>query len=182
MCLRGSACIYQGEELGLGEADVAYEDIQDPYGIEFWPEFKGRDGCRTPMVWKQDNQNGGFTEGKPWLPVASEHLPQSVSAQEADEQALIHHYRRAIAFRHAHKALSIGEHDEVKADGDIVYFQRVHKSETILCIFNMSGSATNIAVPEGNWNPIGDALGSAVISQLGNVALDPWQVCLAIKA
>ncbi len=51
MCLRGSVCIYQGEELGLPEADVAFEDLQDPYGIEFWPEFKGRDGCRTPMVW-----------------------------------------------------------------------------------------------------------------------------------
>ncbi|MEP1933707.1 MAG: alpha-amylase family glycosyl hydrolase, partial [Roseibium sp.] len=45
VCLRGSACIYQGEELGLAEADVAFDDLQDPYGIEFWPEFKGRDGC-----------------------------------------------------------------------------------------------------------------------------------------
>ncbi len=52
MCLRGSVCLYQGEELGLPEADVAFEDLQDPYGIEFWPEFKGRDGCRTPMVWE----------------------------------------------------------------------------------------------------------------------------------
>jgi alpha-glucosidase len=51
MCLRGSVCLYQGEELGLPEADVAFDDLQDPYGIEFWPEFKGRDGCRTPMVW-----------------------------------------------------------------------------------------------------------------------------------
>ncbi|WP_266096800.1 alpha-amylase family glycosyl hydrolase, partial [Acinetobacter baumannii] len=48
--LRGSVCIYQGEELGLSEANLAFEDLQDPYGIRFWPEFKGRDGCRTPMV------------------------------------------------------------------------------------------------------------------------------------
>ena len=67
MCLRGSTCLYQGEELGLPEADIAFEDLQDPYGIEFWPEFKGRDGCRTPMVWQKDNANGGFTTGKPWL-------------------------------------------------------------------------------------------------------------------
>ena len=44
MSLRGSVCIYQGEELGLGEADLAYEDLRDPYGIRFWPEFRGRDG------------------------------------------------------------------------------------------------------------------------------------------
>ncbi len=48
---RGSVCIYQGEELGLTEADIAFADLQETYGIQFWPEFKGRDGCRTPMVW-----------------------------------------------------------------------------------------------------------------------------------
>ena len=37
--LRGSVCMYQGEELGLGEANVAFEDLQDPYGITFWPNF-----------------------------------------------------------------------------------------------------------------------------------------------
>ena len=46
LCLRGSVCLYQGEELGLPEADIGFDDLQDPYGIEFWPEFKGRDGCR----------------------------------------------------------------------------------------------------------------------------------------
>ena len=50
--LRGSICLYQGEELGLEEADIAFEDLRDPYGIRFWPAFKGRDGCRTPMVWE----------------------------------------------------------------------------------------------------------------------------------
>ena len=48
----------------LHEADVAFEDIQDPYGVEFWPEFKGRDGCRTPMVWENSNLNGGFSEAQ----------------------------------------------------------------------------------------------------------------------
>ena len=57
-----------GEELGLPEANVPFEDLQDPYGIEFWPEFKGRGGCRTPMVWKPSNQNGGFPcNEKTWL-------------------------------------------------------------------------------------------------------------------
>ena len=58
MSLRGSVCLYQGEELGLGEAELLFEDLRDPYGIRFWPEFKGRDGCRTPMVWNRDEKNG----------------------------------------------------------------------------------------------------------------------------
>ena len=49
--LRGSVCVFQGEELGLAEADVPFEALRDPYGIAFWPTFKGRDGCRTPMPW-----------------------------------------------------------------------------------------------------------------------------------
>jgi glycosidase len=38
--LRGSVCLYQGEELGLTEAYVAFEDLQDPYGIRFWPNSR----------------------------------------------------------------------------------------------------------------------------------------------
>ena len=51
LSMRGTVCIYQGEELGLTEADIPFEKLQDPYGIVFWPVFKGRDGCRTPMPW-----------------------------------------------------------------------------------------------------------------------------------
>ncbi|HWU86792.1 MAG TPA: alpha-amylase family glycosyl hydrolase, partial [Kofleriaceae bacterium] len=44
--LRGSVCLYQGEELGLTEAVVPRERMVDPWGIEFWPLFPGRDGSR----------------------------------------------------------------------------------------------------------------------------------------
>src|SRR5690606_15173367 len=70
--LRGSVCIYQGEELGLTEAEVPFESLQDPYGIAFWPNFKGRDGCRTPMPW-DDSDSAGFSAGKPWLPIPAAH-------------------------------------------------------------------------------------------------------------
>jgi alpha-glucosidase len=109
MCLRGSACIFQGEELGLSEAEVPFEALQDPYGIEFWPEFKGRDGCRTPMVWEPSNQNGGFSSNaKTWLPVPPEHLSHAAATAESDLGSLLHHYRRAIAFRKANTALGDG--------------------------------------------------------------------------
>ena len=181
MCLRGSVCLYQGEELGLPEADVAFEDLQDPYGIEFWPEFKGRDGCRTPMVWEPSNQNGAFTAGRPWLPVASEHLALSVAAQEDDPAALLHHYRRAIAFRQAHPALSVGAHDKVAATGDVVYFTRAHDGVQIFCAFNISDTPSDLDLPKGAWIPIGDDLGAAHVSADGRMHLGPWQVCLLTK-
>src|SRR5688572_17435904 len=91
--LRGSVCIFQGEELGLGEAEVPYESLRDPYGIAFWPAFKGRDGCRTPMPWDSNNR-GGFSSGVPWLPVPRQHLELSVAAQERDASSALQGFRR----------------------------------------------------------------------------------------
>ncbi|MEL6957734.1 MAG: alpha-amylase family glycosyl hydrolase [Pseudomonadota bacterium] len=182
MCLRGSACIYQGEELGLPEAEVAFEDLQDPYGIQFWPKFKGRDGCRTPMVWEPSNLHGGFSEAATtWLPVSHEHMHMSVADQEADPGALVHHYRRAIAFRHAHPALAKGEHDGVKASGDVVYFTRTHGEETLFCAFNMSDTPSEFEIPQGQWHAIGSELGGAHISATGGLNLGPWQPFIAAK-
>ena len=62
LSLRGSVCLFQGEELGLTEAYVPFEELQDPYGKRFWPKFRGRDGCRTPMPWLSDNMYAGFSD------------------------------------------------------------------------------------------------------------------------
>lgn len=182
MCLRGSACIYQGEELGLREADVPFEDLQDPYGIEFWPEFKGRDGCRTPMVWTDSNQNGGFsTAGRTWLPVPSEHLHSSVKASEADPAALIHHYRKAISFRHAHRALMRGTMEEISVKGNVLQFLRREGNEIVFCAFNLNDEPAYVKLPKGKWTQIGQELNCAQAGPDGSVNLGPWQPCLALK-
>ncbi|TMM54158.1 alpha-amylase family glycosyl hydrolase [Sulfitobacter sabulilitoris] len=181
MCLPGTACLYQGEELGLPEADVAFEDIQDPYGVEFWPEYKGRDGCRTPMVWEGEDYNGGFTDGHPWLPVSHDHLNRSVSMQEAEPGAILHHYRRAIAFRRAHPALRKGDHDGVFAYGDVLHFTRTHQGETLFCAFNLSDTPSVHGLPAGRWDTIGQDIGCANPSPDGRLHLGPWQACIAIK-
>ena len=181
MCLRGSVCLYQGEELGLPEADVAFEDLQDPYGIQFWPEFKGRDGARTPMVWTASNQNAGFSTGKPWLPISPVHQAQSVAAQEAEPGSVLHHYRAAIAFRHAHKVLITGDNCGVLASGDVLRLVRSSPEATIYVAINLGEGQARITLPEGDWTAIGTELGSVAIRK-GFALLGPWQVCLALKA
>ncbi len=181
MCLRGSVCLYQGEELGLPEADLLFEDLQDPYGIQFWPEFKGRDGCRTPMVWTRDNQNAGFSQGNPWLPVAREHLSLAVSSQERAPDAILHHYRRAIAFRHAHRALMRGEMRDLHVSGDTLTFIREEAGEIMFCAFNLSHDPTSLYLPEGHWVTVGQELNSSGPGEDGVVHLGPWQPCLVLK-
>ncbi len=94
LSMRGSVCLYQGEELGLDEAELQFEQLVDPCGIRFWPEFKGRDGCRTPMPRHDQDQHGGFSREQPWLP-PDRHLPLSVAAQEPEPDSMLNIYRRS---------------------------------------------------------------------------------------
>ncbi|MEZ5779714.1 MAG: alpha glucosidase [Paracoccaceae bacterium] len=181
MALRGSACIYQGEELGLPEAELTFEDLQDPYGIEFWPEFQGRDGCRTPMVWDRDNRNGGFSTGKPWLPVPAEHLARAVSELAPDPAGLPAHYRHSIQLRHAHPALAQGEQRGMTAEGDVLRFFRVRGDEEIFAAINLSDRAASVAGPGQGWRNIAGAIGGAGMAGDGSVRLEPWQCCLLLK-
>ena len=154
LTLRGSVCIYQGEELALTEADLAYQDLQDPYGIQFWPEFKGRDGCRTPMVWDSQVAQGGFSTVKPWLPVPVEHILRAVSVQQGDEHSVLEQYRRFLAFRKQHPAFAKGEIAFSEPQGDVLIYTRTYAGETILCVFNMSPVETLATLPDGNWQAL----------------------------
>jgi alpha-glucosidase len=182
MCLRGSVCLYQGEELGLPEAQLRFEDLRDPYGIRFWPEFKGRDGARTPMVWAHDTLNAGFSNAQPWLPINSEHLGMAVDAQESAPEALLHHYRRAISFRHAHPLLRQGTLDHLQVDGNVVSFQRILDGATMFCAFNLGQEPARMKVPEGTeWLRIAGELNSTGPGEDGVVHFGPWQPCLLLK-
>ncbi len=181
MCMRGSACLFQGEELGLAEADVAFDDLQDPYGIEFWPEFKGRDGCRTPMVWETQSENAGFGSSKPWLPVSAEQASMAVDRQEADPDAILHHYRGVIAFRHAHLALMTGEQKDMAAIGDLLTFTRMNSGEELFCAFNLGDGELSAELPAGAWTNSAPEIEGAVAPNGGQLTLGPWQYCIAVK-
>lgn len=145
--LRGSICLYQGEELGLTEADVAFEDLQDPYGIRFWPKFKGRDGCRTPMVWDNAALHAGFSTAKPWLPVSADQAALAVNTQEIKPGSMLHHYRAFLNFRRAHPALVKGEIAFLLGDDQFLAFTRTYGNEKMLCVFNFTNQAQTMKLP-----------------------------------
>jgi alpha-glucosidase len=148
--LRGSICLYQGEELGMPEAELSFEDLRDPYGIRFWPAFKGRDGCRTPMVWEKGKKQAGFSTGKPWLPVPVEHQSLAVDAQEKDAASVLAHYRATLAFRKQHEALLDGEMHFVATNDDVLAFVRTHGQERLLFVFNLRRGPQELTVPNGH--------------------------------
>ncbi|MEC4089341.1 MULTISPECIES: alpha-glucosidase family protein [Pseudoalteromonas] len=144
--LRGSVCMYQGEELGLGEADVAFEDLQDPYGITFWPNFKGRDGCRTPMPWHTEQQHAGFSEGKPWLPVSPAHQSQAVSQQTDTDDSILARYQAFMAWRSTMPELQVGDIEFIDSPEPILAFYRHYQGKTMLCAFNLSEQPAQLAL------------------------------------
>lgn len=147
MSLRGSVCLYQGDELGLTESDVPYDKIQDPYGLPFWPAFKGRDGCRTPMVWR-DTENGDFSEcGEPWLPVEPAHLSMAVSRQINDDQSTLSFARSFIEWRKQHRALISGDFELFPDTGDILCWSRKDTNTEILVAFNLTSEAQRCRSP-----------------------------------
>lgn len=142
--LRGSICVYQGEELGLGEADVAFDDLQDPYGITFWPTFKGRDGCRTPMPWRNNGEFAGFSTQTPWLPLCQEHAAYSVEQQLAEPNSTLQLFSHFIAWRKTMPTLLFGNIEFIDTPEPILAFYRRYQSERTLCVFNLSAQAQSL--------------------------------------
>ncbi len=149
MALRGTVCIYQGEELGLTEGAISFEQIQDPYGKTFWPEFKGRDGCRTPMAWEVNAPNAGFSSAnRTWLPVDPAHVALAAHKGGSDNpETLIDDYRRFIGLRHTHEALRSGSIRILDSAGDVLAFERQCATETVLCVFNFGATPASFALP-----------------------------------
>jgi alpha-glucosidase len=136
-CLRGTIFIYQGEELGLTQSEVAFEDLQDPFGKAHWPRDKGRDGCRTPLPWVADAPAAGFTTGKPWLPCDPAHRALAIDRQQADPGSTLALTRRMLALRRAHPALRLGRFDTLHADDTLLVFERRHERDAVLAAFNL---------------------------------------------
>jgi len=145
LSLRGSVCIYQGEELGLPEAELDYSELTDPPGLRFWPHNKGRDGCRTPMPWT-DAEFGGFSVTKPWLPMKSPHRVLNVDKQEADRESLLHFYRAILAYRKAHPALSKGEIAFPEVEAPLFAAVRWTEDDALVCVLNLSPNAVNVRI------------------------------------
>ncbi len=148
--LRGSVCVFQGEELGLTEAELPFHLLQDPYGIAFWPNFKGRDGCRTPMPWN-DAEHGAFTSGTPWLPVPEAHRERNVAAQEHEAGSPLQRFRQFLRWRRAQPALTQGQVRMRPVQGGVVSFDREADGQHLVCYFNTANEASEVPhdLPDG---------------------------------
>ena len=148
LSFEGSICLYQGEELGQTETDILFEELTDPPGFAFWPDYKGRDGCRTPMVWDASPQ-GGFTTGTPWLPVKPPQLARNAAAQQGVPGSVLETYRTLLAFRRARRELRAGKTTFLPAPEPVLAFRRETETGALACVFNLSPAPQTLSFSGG---------------------------------
>jgi alpha-glucosidase len=174
--LRGSVCVYQGEELGLSEAELALGDLRDPFGIAYYPEFRGRDGSRTPMPWRADADHAGFTTGAPWLPVPADHRAASVAAQEKNARSPLHAWRDLTAWRAAHPALQEGDLTLLDLPAPLLGFTRACAAESLVLVFNPSVHAARVSLANHPGAAMLDDAGFAALRDGDVILLPPYGV------
>lgn len=147
LCLRGTIFLYQGEELGLPQARVPFERLQDPEGIAFWPDNLGRDGCRTPMPWQAGADHAGFSAAEPWLPVDPRHHGLAVDQQQKASDSMMHITAAMIRFRQQSDVLRRGDLTFVKTEAPLLVFDRQLDGAGLRCVFNMGDTERQLSVP-----------------------------------
>jgi alpha-glucosidase len=149
LSLKGTPCLYQGDELALPEADLPYEVLQDPVGLIFWPEVKGRDGCRTPMPWDANDTNAGFSTGKPWLPVPDEHASAAVMQQQQNPVSVLNFSCDLIAWRKTIPQLNRGDIAFYDAPEPVLALRRdLAGLPSVMVIVNLGEQAVSFTLPD----------------------------------
>ena len=146
LSLPGSICLFQGEELGQTETQLQYSELTDPQGINYWPADKGRDGCRTPMVWDNTENNAGFSKAeKTWLPIKNEQASRAVNLQLGDASSVLETYRKLLHFRSNSEDLKGREFGFLDLGQSIMGLTR---GKSTICVFNTSKHRQSVPVPE----------------------------------
>jgi alpha-glucosidase len=148
LTLPGTLTVYYGEEIGMTNALITPEDVQDPAEKRQPGIGMGRDPERAPMMW-DCSEKAGFTHGRPWLPLVADHRALNVEVEERDETSILNLYRRLIALRRAHPTLVGAQLSSVTTLGDLLSFERNSETERIVIFLNFGNSPVQVATEVG---------------------------------
>lgn len=158
--LRGTPFIYQGEEIGMTNYPFTCEDeLRDVESINLLGEAKkadnvawawngilkkGRDNARTPMQWDASD-NAGFTTGTPWIGVNPNYPQINVESAMADEESILHFYKKLIALRNGSETLKYGDFTLLLPEHPQLFiYSRTLSDEKITVCCNLGDSTIEI--------------------------------------
>ncbi len=156
MTLRGVPFTYQGEEIGMEQGRIPFEEAQDPVA-KYWlkypaflreamPSISNRDNCRTPMQW-DGSSNAGFSAGNgTWLPVQENYRRINVDEALNDPKSLLNTYKALLKLRAEHPILKSGNFrmlDEGIPE-DVLAYERSDGNSSIQVWLNFSDEARDL--------------------------------------
>jgi alpha-glucosidase len=150
MALPGAYYLFQGEELGLPEAEIPLDRIEDPMHARSGGVDPGRDGCRVPFPWSGTAPPYGFSP-RPvgtWLPQPPDWGSRTAAAQAGDPGSMLALYREALRLRHDRPDLGAGSGRGrfrwLDLGPDVIAFGR---GDRFVCVTNLSGGPVDLPSP-----------------------------------
>lgn len=163
--MKGTPYIYQGEEIGMTNPNFqSIEDYRDVESINYYNilkdkginekdiikilNSKSRDNSRTPMQWNEDI-NGGFTKGNPWIKVNDNYEDINVKKALEDKDSIFYHYKKLIQLRKEYDIIAYGEYQPIlEEDKSIFAYIRRYKDEMLLAISNFYDKEKKVDLSE----------------------------------
>ncbi|MGN5633968.1 glycoside hydrolase family 13 protein [Streptomyces sp. AC154] len=192
---RGTPYVYQGEEIGMtnypfGEiddfrdiesigqyAEAVEQDGRSPEEVLAVLRSRGRDNARTPMQWDSSAQ-GGFTTGKPWLPVNPNYVHINAAAQHDDADSVYRYYRRLIELRHTEPAVVNGDFTMLLPEDERLYaFTRRLDATELLVIGNFTDQTVKAEIHDATWSSA-ELLLTNLPNPSADLTLAPWQAVI----
>ncbi|HEY1616601.1 MAG TPA: alpha-amylase family glycosyl hydrolase [Streptosporangiaceae bacterium] len=168
LTVRGTPCLYYGEEIGLTPSIAPGSPDGD--------DVDGRDPQRTPMQWEP---GGGFTAGRPWLPPGAEPERRNVATQAADPGSLLSLYRRLIRLRAASQALRRGSYRTAQAPGGVLAYWREKDGEKFLIALNFTSEPRLVSAGGASLAPVLSSHAAGPALDGGGISLRPDEAVIA---
>ncbi|WP_434587605.1 glycoside hydrolase family 13 protein [Streptomyces sp. A5-4] len=142
LALPGAVYLYQGEELGLPEAEIPLERIQDPMHFRSDGSDPGRDGCRVPLPWTAHAPHYGFGSARlPWLPQPEGWEAYAADRQEGDPASMLSLYRTALRLRRTESGFGDGPLRWLPAPEGALAFAR---DGGLMCVVNLAADSAEL--------------------------------------
>lgn len=191
--MKGTPYIYQGEEIGMTNYEMAsLDDIYDIESINMYHErlaagyseadiltsinAKGRDHARTPMQWRGDQAHAGFTAGQPWIPVNDNFTEINVAQNLAEKDSVFATYQQLIQYRKDHDIVVKGDFQLLYPDHPAVFaYKRQWQDDAFVVFANVSEEEQTVDVAELSLNDVIINNYDEVTVRDGQLTLEPYQ-------
>jgi oligo-1,6-glucosidase len=192
---RGTAFVYQGEEIGMINAGfTSIDQIRDVESLNYLNaggsmasvDFMGRDNARTPMQWDA-TQGAGFTTGTPWIDVPERGRAINVAAEKVGpdekwtdhaEASVFGFYRELLRLRRENPIIGTGDYQRIATDSPNLYaYQRTDATGRLIVVVNLSNENCTISRESLNYQELLLELGE--LSFDDTISIGPWSGFIA---